>query len=82
MPSNLQVAEVDWLACDLIEQVPGKVSGRPIVKGTRILPDALLHGYQSGDSIQDLQEGFPALTLDQIRRLLEFALSRPVPETR
>jgi uncharacterized protein (DUF433 family) len=29
---------IDWTQCELIEQVPGKVSGRPIVRGTRILP--------------------------------------------
>jgi uncharacterized protein (DUF433 family) len=30
--------EVNWTARELIEQVPGKVSGRPVVRGTRILP--------------------------------------------
>ena len=31
--------DIDWMACELIEQqIPGKVSGRPIVRGTRILP--------------------------------------------
>ncbi len=33
---------IDWLACELIEQIPGKVSGRPIVRGTRILPGAIV----------------------------------------
>src|ERR1700683_2778393 len=27
--------EIDWTQCELIERVPGKVSGRPIVRGTR-----------------------------------------------
>ncbi len=31
--------ENDWTTCELIEQVPGKVSGRPIVRGTHIMPD-------------------------------------------
>ena len=26
---------IDWTQCELIERVPGKVSGRPIVRGTR-----------------------------------------------
>jgi hypothetical protein len=25
------LTEIDWTACELIEQIPGKVSGRPIV---------------------------------------------------
>jgi hypothetical protein len=34
-----------WMQCELMEQVTGKVSGRPIVRGTRILPDAIVDSY-------------------------------------
>ena len=66
-------AETDWTQCELIECVPGKVSGRPIVRGTRILPDALVGGYDLGETIEELREGFPSLSVDQIKRLIEFA---------
>ena len=69
-------AEIDWTACDLIEQVPGKVSGRPVVRGTRILPDPIVNSYDLGESIEDLQEGFPSLSSAQIKRLIEFAHAR------
>lgn len=65
--------DVDWLACELIEQVPGKVSGQPIVRGTRILPDAIVDSYDLGETIEELREGFPSLSVAQIRRLIEFA---------
>ena len=65
--------DIDWLACELIEQVPGKVSGRPIVRGTRILPDAIVDSYDLGETIDELLEGFPSLSVAQIRRLIEFA---------
>lgn len=65
--------DIDWLACELIEQVPGKVSGRPIVRGTRILPDAIVDSYDLGETIDELLEGFPSLSVVQIRRLIEFA---------
>lgn len=65
--------EIDWMACELIEQIPGKVSGRPIVRGTRILPDAIVGSYDLGETIEELQEGFPALSIPQIKRLIEFA---------
>jgi uncharacterized protein (DUF433 family) len=74
--------EIDWTACELIECVPGKVSGRPIVRGTRILPDAIVDSYDLGESIEELREGFPALSVEQIKRLIEFAHARrgqPVP---
>ena len=66
-------SEIDWAQCELIEQVPGKVSGRPIVRGTRILPDAIVGSYELGETIEELREGFPSLSVDQIKRLLEFA---------
>ena len=65
--------DIDWMACELIEQVPGKVSGRPIVKGTRILPDAIVDSYDLGETMDELREGFPSLSLAQIERLIEFA---------
>jgi uncharacterized protein (DUF433 family) len=64
---------IDWMACELIESVPGKVSGRPVVRGTRIMPDAIVGSYDLGETIDELREGFPTLSLDQIERLIEFA---------
>jgi uncharacterized protein (DUF433 family) len=65
--------EIDWMACELIEAVPGKVSGKPIVIGTRIVPDAIVGSYDLGETIDELREGFPTLPLAQIVRLIEFA---------
>lgn len=76
------ISDLDWMQCELIEQIPGKVSGRPIVRGTRILPDAIVNSYDLGDTIEEIHEGFPALSIDQIKRLIEFAHARrgqPVP---
>jgi uncharacterized protein (DUF433 family) len=73
---------IDWTACELIEQVPGKVSGRPIVRGTRILPDAIIDSYDAGDPLDLIHENYPGLSLPQIQRLIEFAYARrgrPVP---
>jgi len=76
MANTLTDVDVDWMACELIESVPGKVSGRPVVVGTRILPDAILHSYELGDSIEEIHEGFPTLSLAQIERLIEFGLDQ------
>jgi uncharacterized protein (DUF433 family) len=65
--------EIDWTQCDLIERVPGKVSGRPVVRGTRIMPEAIVGSYDLGETIEELREGFPTLTVAQIERLIEFA---------
>ena len=65
--------EIDWLACELIESVPGKVSGKPVVRGTRIMPEAIAGSYELGETIEELQAGFPTLTRSEIVRLIEFA---------
>ncbi len=65
--------DIDWTACELIECVPGKVSGRPVVRGTRIMPDAIAGSYELGETLEELHEGFPTLTIEQIKRLIEFA---------
>ena len=65
--------EIDWMACELIERVPGKVSGRPIVRGTRILPDGIVNSYDMGESIEEIREDWPSLSVAQIMRLIEFA---------
>ena len=72
--ANLEtVTDIDWIACELIEQVPGKVSGRLVVRGTRIFPDPIVNSYDLGDSIDEIHEGFPTLSLVQIKRLIDFA---------
>ena len=65
--------EIDWMACELIEQIPGKVSGRPIVRGTRILPHAIVNSFDAGETLDEIQADFPGLTILQIERLIEFA---------
>jgi len=73
MPNLKTELEIDWMACELIERVPGKVSGRHIVRGTRILPDAIVDSYDLGETIEELREGSPSLSIAQIERLIEFA---------
>jgi uncharacterized protein (DUF433 family) len=74
-------AEIDWTQCELIEQVPGKVSGRPIVRGTRILPDAIINSYDAGGTLDDIHEDYPGLSIPQIQRLIEFAHTRRAQPT-
>jgi uncharacterized protein (DUF433 family) len=67
---------IDWTNCDIVESVPGKVSGKPIVKGTRILADTIVQDYELGASLDEIQESFPSLPLETIKKLLAFAHSK------
>ncbi len=65
--------EIDWTDCELVERVPGKVSGQPIVRGTRIMPGPVVRSFDRGESIEDIREGWPSLSVDQIKGLVAFA---------
>jgi len=67
---------IDWTGCDLVEQVSGKLSGRPVVKGTRILADTIVEDSELGESIDAIHENYPSLTTGTIKLLLDFARSR------
>ena len=41
--------EIDWTGCDLVERIPGKVAGRPIVRGTRIAADTIVQDFELGE---------------------------------
>jgi uncharacterized protein (DUF433 family) len=64
---------IDWTGCELVERIPGKVSGRPIVRGTRILADTIVQDAELGSPLEEIQENYPDLPLATIQRLISFA---------
>jgi uncharacterized protein (DUF433 family) len=74
-------AQIAWEECNLVERVPGKVSGQAIVKGTRILADVIVEEFESGSPIDEIQENYPKLSKDTILQLVAFAHShKPQPQ--
>ena len=67
---------IDWTGCKLVERVPGKVSGRPVVRGTRILADTIVQDAELGSPLEEIHENYPDLPLTAIQRLVTFARSR------
>jgi uncharacterized protein (DUF433 family) len=64
---------MDWKGCDAIEQVPGKVGGRPVIKDTRVEPDVVLVDEEYGRTPEQTHASFPTLPIDTIRAILAFA---------
>jgi uncharacterized protein (DUF433 family) len=67
---------MDWSGCELVEVIPGKVSGVPLVKGTRIPADLVLKYVDSGSPLEEIVEDYPSLSMETIRTLTTFAQSR------
>jgi uncharacterized protein (DUF433 family) len=66
---------IDWAGCELVERIPGKVSGRPVVRGTRILADTIVQDAELGSPIEEIRENYPDLSLTAIQQLISFARS-------
>lgn len=62
---------IDWNLH--IESNPGKLFGKPVIKGTRIPVDLILEKLGAGDTIEDLLEAYPKITKDDIYACLIFA---------
>jgi uncharacterized protein (DUF433 family) len=69
-------SDINWTGCELVERIPGKVSGRPLVRGTRILADTIVQDAELGSPLEEIHENYPDLPLSAIRRLVSFAQSR------
>jgi uncharacterized protein (DUF433 family) len=64
---------MDWMQCEEIEAVAGKMGGRPVIKGTRIEPETLVQDFELGSRVEEIHENFPTVPIETIRRVLEFA---------
>jgi uncharacterized protein (DUF433 family) len=66
---------MDWSKCPDVEQVPGKVSGTWVVKGTRIPVQAVLDNAKDGYTAEEIAaQIFEGLTPERVRSVLRFAM--------
>lgn len=63
---------VDWNNCPLIERVPGKMSGEPVIRGTRVLARTIIDNFEGGSSIDEIHESYPYVSLDAIQNLIVY----------
>ena len=56
-----------------IEINPAICNGKAVIKGTRITVSTILGYLSAGDSIEDIREGYPQLSRDDILACLDYA---------
>ena len=74
------MAELDWSECPLVETIPGKVSGVPLLKNTRLPVEAITGNYdafrQEGltpdDAIAETHDCYPEADIVAIKALLQY----------
>ncbi len=71
---------MDWTDCELVEAIPGKVSGVPLLVGTRIPVSAIIENYEaflaeSGNPDEALAETvdcYPSAGVQRVRDILAY----------
>jgi len=58
---------------DHIEKKPGVLSGKPVIKGTRLSVEMILERLGDGWKEDDLLQSFPQLTAEHIRAAQSYA---------
>ena len=65
--------EIDWSQCPDAEVIPGKQSGVPLIKSTRIPAQQIFEESELGSPLDEILENYPSLTRERICRLLAYA---------
>jgi uncharacterized protein (DUF433 family) len=71
--ASMQDTEIDWSGCPDVERIPGKVSGQPVVVGTRILAQGVVDNAYDYTPEELASEHFPGLGVERARRIIAFA---------
>jgi uncharacterized protein (DUF433 family) len=74
------MATIDWSDCPLVEMIPGKVSGAPLLKDTRLPVEAITGNYDtfraeglsSDDAIAETLDCYPEAGIDAIKAILRY----------
>jgi uncharacterized protein (DUF433 family) len=66
-------ADARFTQMEHIEINPQICAGRPVIKGTRITVQTILGFLSAGDSPEDVIEGYPQLTREDILACLTYA---------
>jgi uncharacterized protein (DUF433 family) len=72
---------IDWTNCPLVEINPRKVSGAPILKGTRVQADAIVENYEDGSPVEEIAENF-AISEALILELMAYATGKQMHPAR
>ena len=67
------MAVLDWSRCAVVEQVPGKVSGAWLLRGTRMPVATIFENLEAGASLDDVLAWYEGLDRKQIQAVIEFA---------
>jgi uncharacterized protein (DUF433 family) len=57
---------MDWTKCAAVETVPGKLSGQPVIRHSRVRPDDLVENREQGAEWLAQNHGLPVQTVREV----------------
>lgn len=74
------MANLDWSNCPLVEIIPGKVSGAPLLRNTRLPVDAITGNYDAfrdeglspDEALAETLDCYPEAGLENIKAILSY----------
>ena len=62
---------MDWSGCDIVEVIPGKVSGVPLIRHSRVPVDLVIDSKDAGEAIEEIAYNYD-LKPEEIQALLSY----------
>ena len=62
---------LDWTQCQVIQRVPGKLSGARVFNTTRVPARALFEDLEDGATVNGFLSWFPGVTRELVEAVLE-----------
>ncbi len=66
------MSAIDWSDCPLVERMPDRLNGRPVVKNTRVAADTVVECAELGETPEEIASDY-RLKLADVKALLAYA---------
>jgi len=70
-PGQIKIMESRLLKRIIVD--PRIMVGKPVIRGTRIPVDAIIHRIAQGETIEEILENYPKITRQDVKAALEYA---------
>jgi uncharacterized protein (DUF433 family) len=83
MTCYIEIAKLETSVDDLLKRIaidPKVMTGKPVIKGTRLTVEHILRELSGGMTVADLLDAHPRLTFEDVRAALAYAAARLAEE--
>ena len=67
---------MDWSACEVVESVPGRMGGLPVLRHSRVTADSVFENYLLGESVDDILHQYQGLQREDVEQVIHYAVHK------